>query len=485
MRKKLLIILSVSILSAFICFGCWFALHFHVLFEQSTRLFAIRHQFFPELVFHTDKWTYEKGERISIYASMAYDDSVSLCLSSLPSQQTILQQKIRVQFQPLADHASIKGTAWKASHVLRLAEEIDSGWYLISLEKGSEVYRQSIFIKRVDTKKRIAHFFSTNTWNAYNHWGGQSIYSKERTETVSFFRPQPLSDPYLENTYPNYQYYFQAANKDLYLETLLDTSGYEVDAYSMEDLEESSRLATDYDLWIFSTHTEYWTEGMFQALAHHLEGGGSVINLAGNVAAYKSELDLTHRSLTVKRQIDQLWEEQDSLVQRPFGLTAGFLGFHTYAPYQITTDSSWILKKTSLEKGSLVGKTSDSYDYTLMYGSLWERLWGIRKKGKMAAACGLEIDKIYHGTPENWIPIAKGLNAQIDGKGEVYPEKEEEINWSGGDCGQWGYYQHKGGGYVFSVGSMAFTGALPYDPELRQMVVNMVEASLDVSQATP
>jgi len=41
-----------------------------------------------------------------------------------------------------------------------------------------------------------------------------------------------------------------------------------------------------------------------------------------------------------------------------------------------------------------------------------------------------------------------------------------------------GYYLHPGGGIVFSVGSMAFTGALPYDPVLRQVVLNAIQRGL-------
>ncbi|HZZ25065.1 MAG TPA: hypothetical protein VFE60_21985 [Roseiarcus sp.] len=41
------------------------------------------------------------------------------------------------------------------------------------------------------------------------------------------------------------------------------------------------------------------------------------------------------------------------------------------------------------------------------------------------------------------------------------------------------YYPHSGGGFVFSVGSLCFTGSLADDPTLQQIVRNVLAQCLE------
>ena len=43
------------------------------------------------------------------------------------------------------------------------------------------------------------------------------------------------------------------------------------------------------------------------------------------------------------------------------------------------------------------------------------------------------------------------------------------------------YYRHLGGGIVFSVGSLNFTGALADDPIVQRIVANVLEECIDPS----
>jgi len=481
MKRKLLIVSIWIGLGGGIALGGWVLSHFYILFPNSDQLFALRHNYLPTLVFHTDRYGYKEGEEVQLFASWRGGDSVLLTLTDILQKDTLYQTFIWIKHQKIEPGVAIHGSSWRPTYSFSIPPDLKTGWYVVGLQKGKDNFHQSIFIQPRQPHKKIAWLLSTHTWNAYNPWGGHSIYSKNPTDSVSFLRPQLLADPFIQNTYPNHQLFYQAANKDAYLAELLDTTGLDYDVYSMEDLESGNEALFSYDSWIISTHSEYWSRNMMENLNTYLDSGGSLINLAGNVAAYESFIDTEKRQLKVERAIENLWEERDSSGIRPFGMKPGFLGFHTYAPYKIMVDSSWLLEGTGLSRGDLIGEKSDTYDYTYMYGNWWERLWGLRKKGKMGAASGLEIDQIYEGTPQNWISVAAGLNPRIDGRGEVYPEAVSE-NWKTGEGGFIGYYEHPGGGIVVGVGSMAFTGALPYDQNLRQIVLNALEKSLNTKR---
>lgn len=474
MKKKLFLILLWTLLGAAISFAGWFVSNFYILFSNSDEIFAWKHTFMPELIFHTDQWGYQAGDSIQIFASWRGGDSVEVRLSDILQKNTIYKKKIWVRHQSVRPGVAVRGTGWKKTHSIGIDSSFPTGWYVLSLKKGGDSFHQSIFVQPSIPAKKVAILFSTNTWNAYNFWGGHSIYSKNHTDSVSFFRPQLVANPFLKNTYPNHQLYFQGANKDRYLAEMLDSADFAFDAYSMEDLESAKPQLFEYKAWILSTHTEYWSRNMLAHLNTYLDSGGSLVNLAGNVAAYESFVDVERRQLKVHRAIENLWEERDSTGLRPFGMTPGFLGFHTYAPYRVVEETSWMLEGSGLKNGDLLGEISDSYDYTYMYGGWWRRLWGLRKKGKMGAASGLEIDQLYEGTPANWRTVAEGLNPRLDGQGEVFPEKIN-VPWKSGEGGYIGYYEHPGGGLVFGVGSMAFTGALPFDRDLRKIVLNVLE----------
>ncbi|MDX1906608.1 MAG: DUF6605 domain-containing protein [Bacteroidia bacterium] len=455
--------------------GLWAGYHFYYVFEESPQWFRWRYQWVSQPEVYTDRWGYLPGDTVVVYASAGRGTS-QLLLYDIMLRDTVYQGQVMTTRQPLAQHPSVHGTGWVPACYLPLRSSLSPGWYVLEIIQGTQAARTTVLIQPREVSRRVALILSVNTWNAYNPWGGQSLYSRRYTPVVSFRRPQPLSDPFIPNTWSNHQLYYQAANKDRYLATWLDTTGVGYDVYTDIDLETGNPALRQYDVLILSTHSEYWSWRMLTHLNACLDSGASLLVLAGNVCAYISRYDTALATLTVHKRQDQLWENADSAGIRPFGLQYDYLGFHTYAPYQITTDSTWMLTGTGLHRDSLLGRWSDTYDYTYMYDTWWRNLLGLRNRGKMGAASGLEIDRRYAGTPEDWISVATGLNPRTEGHGEVYPDPAQV--WSPGTGADMGYYIHRGGGMVFNVGSMAFTGALPYDPALRQLLHNVMQRCL-------
>ena len=467
--------LLISLISA-IVIGFSIAYHFYYLFPNSHSLFQIKHNHFQHLEFHTDKWNYETGEQIAIYASAAGEQKAKLICFDPIRNDTLFSEDVILPFQKLAGRVSIAGTGWEKTLEIPIPTESSTGWYLITLANQKFSKTASVFIspKPEQVKKSVALLLSTNTWNAYNHWGGQSLYSANYTPEVSFLRPQLLADPYIKNTYPNQQLYYQAANMDLPLAELLDSAGIDFDVYAIEELHRSPEKLLQYKSLVLSTHPEYWTEQMFVNLNTCLDSGLNLINLGGNTAAWYSELDLGERKLEVHKGADAYWREKDSAGLRPFGIQETAWGFHSFGPYEVLEDTSFVWANTGLKKGDLFGEISETYDYAYAYAGKWELLMSLFRKGIKGAAAGMEIDKVYPGTPANWITLARGWNQQRDGAGIVLRSADiQELDEKplGADLG---YYRHPGGGIVFQTGSLAFCGAIPYDRRIRQIVLNVL-----------
>lgn len=456
-----------------------FVFHFYYLFPNSDYWFSIRHNYFDHLEFHTDQWSYFPEDTIDIFLSGTRDDSVQIHLWEIHGRDTLFSnQKFPANFQKLTNGSAVNGVGWERSAFLSIPSDASTGWYVLAIENNQFTRYSSIFIKPKPNqiRKRIAFLFSTNTWNAYNPWGGQSLYSRNYTPIVSFLRPQPLSDPFILNTYENHQLFYQAANKDKYLADFLMKNGLEYDAYSMEDLNRSAEELLHYDVLLLSTHSEYWSWSMLHHLNTCLDSGASLIALSGNTCAYVSTLEPDERTLTVYKRKGHLWLDADTNQIRPFGTEFSYSAFHSYAPYEVMADTCWAWEGIDLKKGELFGSRSYTYDYTSMNSSWWENLLHLRKKGQLGAASGLEVDKVYAHTPKNWILLASGKNIADISTGEVYPESG---NWESKAGADMGYYLHPGGGIVFSGGSMALTGAIPLDTTIQKLILNVFEKALN------
>lgn len=475
MRRRLWISLVVILLLGILTAAGSFTWHFYYLFGNSHKLFQLRHNYFSHLEFHLGEWSFQPGESIEVFISASGKDSVQIQVYDILYRDTLVQeQKVKAFFQPASDSVSVAGTHWKPTCRIPVPENAPSGWYVMEVRNREFVRYTSVFIRprKNQVSNRVAILFSTNTWNAYNHWGGQSLYSRNYTPTVSFNRPQLLADPFIENTYPLHQLYFQAANKDRYLAQLLDSAGIGFDAYSMSDLERSSVPLDQYDALFICTHSEYWSWNMQHHLNACLDSGVSLISLAGNICVYKTTFSEDQRGITVYKKAGNVWFDIDTANIRPFGTMFEYGGFQTYSPYKVRVDTSWVLENTGLGRGDLFGEKSDTYDYTCMYDKWWENIRNLTARGKMGAAAGIEFGKVYPGTPSNWVTIASGMNGPEAGCGEIYPDPG--MMWADGAGADMGYYEHPGGGIVFNASSMAVTGAIPYDPALRQMILNVL-----------
>lgn len=475
MRKKLFATLGLLLTVGIGLIG-YVGIQHYYLFPNSHTLFRWQHQYLPHLAIHTQQWHYDPGDSLLVYASRHRSAQVSFRLMEALTETEIKTWDQVVDFQNVPERPAVEGTNWKPSLRVKIPSTLASGWYLLQAADGRRTRTTSLFIRPQHNRSRLALLLSTNTWNAYNYWGGQSVYTAQNpAPIVSFSRPQPLADPFIKDTWANHQLYFQAANKDLPLYRLLDSVGLRPDVYAIEALHTDPGWLSDYAGFIISTHSEYWSAAMLDHLNTLLDRGTSLINLAGNVAAYRIYLDIGQQRMEIHRTYDQLWESQDTMHLRPFGTQPDFLGFHTYAPYQVEVDSSWVLAGTGLGKDSLIGRQSTTYDYTYMYESWWQNLLNLGNQSKLGAAAGLELDNLYPGTPQNWTTIARGLNAPIEGHGEVWPDPSVQWEAAGPPLG---YYEHPGGGIVFGVGSISFTGSIPLDPGIRQIIVNVARKAI-------
>jgi hypothetical protein len=259
-------------------------------------------------------------------------------------------------------------------------------------------------------RARALLVIATNTYNAYNSWGGKSLYTGGWR--VSFARPfgrgmlmRPSSDRDDRKARPRYRGEEPDADGLIYQEYRFangypgfmssagwftyerrfvewaETAGYEFDYAVSSDLDRDPGIAAGYDVVLGVGHDEYWSAGQRAALEQHIAAGGNYVTMSGNTMFWQVRLEDDGRSMVCYKykahEVDPvvgtdaqatmsgMWA--DPLVGRPetsvlgagsaYGLYSRFgaampRGSGAFTVYRY---DHWIFEGTGLRYGDLLG----------------------------------------------------------------------------------------------------------------------------------
>lgn len=293
---------------------------------------------------------------------------------------------------------------------------VKSGYYLLRFSNEAGVSAYPLVVKpAAPGAHRLAVVASTNTWQAYNPWGGASYYHNDlrgpALRWVSFRRPYAPS--ILTETH--------LGGGELHLARWLEAQGIAYDLYADEDLD-AGALGDAYDTWIFHVHSEYWSKAMLARYDAHVRAGGRAVFLSGDVMAWEV-------AYTADGRLYKAREHPNRDGARYAGATYTGGDYGTYAGYAVLAPSHWAFEGTGLGLHDTFGEA-----------------------GAYGGASGHETDKIPAGA-RGRTRLAKGANP-------------------GGGADMFTYAL--GEGEVFHVGSVTFTGALEADARVSKIVRNVI-----------
>jgi hypothetical protein len=348
--------------------------------------------------------------------------------------------------QNYSQDAYQKGANWKTSYAFTVPGNWRSGMYAAELSDSKGKFYITFLIKNSYPKsKDIAVLSSTNTWEAYNDWGGKSLYTYQKVnnkaiyqQIVSFERPNPSANP---NGNVGH-----LANGERHILGWLESKGYYYNMIADIDLNNDPKVLDPYKVLIISTHSEYWTLEMYNNLEAFLKRGGTVLYLSGNGISWRAALKNDqievmknggYHTLTKGRggHISDLGLPESKIL----GVRYRNTGFSIPSAFSVINPNHWIFSHTGLKKGDLIGAK------------------GLNTvKDSTGGASGWETDQMDKFSPKNIVLLAKGTNKLQTGADMTY-------------------FDHPGGGGVFSVGSITFGGSLAIDNQLSQMVQNVID----------
>jgi hypothetical protein len=304
---------------------------------------------------------------------------------------------------PIPEHTSSQGCNWPVSYRLTVPADWKTGYYNVRLrasDNGGKFVGRNRRTAEVDVffivrtavpgrDSRILLQLCTNTYNAYNNWGGGSLYAFHgranlQGHRVSFNRP-------LEGQFRQWELAFVA---------WAERNGFALDYCANSDLEFHPELLEHYKLVLSVGHDEYWSAPMRDHLEAFIKRGGNVAFFSGNTCCWQVRSEENGRALTCWKQgfnqdpvfvtadhrtLSTLWSHH--LVKRPENqLTGvGFLhgGYHLShgqymdgkGAFRVHRPDHWALTGTGLKadqdfggRHTIVGYECDGCEYEIKDG---------------------------------------------------------------------------------------------------------------------
>lgn len=337
------------------------------------------------------------------------------------------------------------GLDWPVTMSFEIPQHFQSGYYVAVLSQGKARASFVFVVKPPEGETpRAVIIAATNTWNAYNDWGGGGFYENKIGDTclntdyarmISSVRPDRGSTPVQA-----LDKYSHLSETERTLALWLSRNGIEFGVYTDDDLHRDPDLLKDRPLVILPSHPEYYTETMYDQIAAHVENGGDIVSLGANIMYYRTSRTETQMEIRANGRLHDLepvfgglWSQHlDRPPARIFGAEYDARDWATWAPYEVIEPTHPIFAETGLEAGDLFGPM----------------------------ASGLEMDLLQEDTGLEPTLLATGTNPSGYGASMLFVE-------------------HPSGSKVFSTGSISFVFALEKDERLGILLNNVFDLMED------
>ena len=471
-----------------------------------------------KLIGYQDKLWFLPGEKISLYVHSLVKYKAKLYRHGL-NKEFILDLGVHnAQIQQVPDGFFVKtGVNWQTSIIYQLPKYISPGIYSLFLETetktGTKTQQECFAVPMlVSTPDRLQGkntkllvLASTNTWQSYNLWGGRSRYRNFEDNTsqdfieiaslrqkiksdISKFLPKlvkiflrdifgkdnqnqwmfkklsirrPFTNCALEETTPFEPFTNHLAAGEWRLLAWLERENIPYDIVSMYELHNNPDLPQHYSAIIFSTHCEYWSKAMFEAVKkYHEKNGLWILNISGNTMYREVEFFDDGSTRCVSLSFAKSCADETKLLGVRFDMS----DYSTCAPFKILKPNHWAFTEIPINKKYQVfGTSSLNQNTSKKYTKYDPGRPGVADGLIGMGASGWETDKLSKTAGDNFIVIAKGMNKK-GGADMVISEPNG----------------NRGG--VFSASSLVFSASLLIDNIASELLKNIISRVLESAE---
>jgi NHL repeat len=337
---------------------------------------------------------------------------------------------------------------WPATFQIRLPPDAVTGFFVVKLMSEALGQTFAFFVVRERTPGApILYPVSTNTYQAYNTWGGTSLYANNRSDwTPSHAYAVSFDRPYNHGSGTG-----EFLSKDRDFLTFSEGQGYDIAYVTDTDLDADPTLVAHRRMVLFQGHSEYWTLGMRDAVEGAIRHGTNVGFFAANDAYWQTRFSTAARRLLVS-----------------YKEFAALDPMQAVAPKLIT--AQWRDPRVGRPENAMIGEMFGDWIWTaapLAVADPTSWVWtgsGVDASSTIPGVYGVEVDhRVVNGAQPAGVEVLG--NALVEGHGAQFSWAETTV------------YTASSGARVFSSGSISWSNALAgpstWDRRIQQLVANL------------
>ena len=233
-----------------------------------------------------------KPVTIKVFRMGYYKGAGARLIEKFVTKPVALNSKFKVSAAPV----STVTTSWPVAWVFKVSKATLPGQYLFRLDDGGgDSSFVPLTITNPQSKSDVTMVSSVLTWQAYNQWGGYSLYKGPnrnkltRANIVSFNRPYDGAGDG-QFRYMEYPILKLAEELGLNLNYVTD----------LELNKNASSLANTMSVTL-GGHAEYWTTQMRASLQSAVNRGVNLVSFGGNELYNRPRYDVKSRLITMWR----------------------------------------------------------------------------------------------------------------------------------------------------------------------------------------
>lgn len=241
---------------------------------------------------HTERHSVKRGERLNIMLALSpgrLPVRVKVVFNRVGAYQwgrkaVWTSDTLTLTERPVQSTAAAVGTGWTPSLSVETGGWPEGCYSVDVIVEGAAEPEYNVLqtiVRPLRAGGALLMKLSTNTWQAYNPWGGHSLYDLEGDDSrrgviVSFDRPTPPS---------LFEYEAWLVR---WLEAFAERGGHRLDYASNFDVHDEPGLLNDYKLVVCGSHDEYWSKDEFDAFEHRVFArGGNTIFCGANTGYFQ------------------------------------------------------------------------------------------------------------------------------------------------------------------------------------------------------
>jgi hypothetical protein len=230
------------------------------------------------------------GEQLDFMVSYDHGPSspdFTVQVSRLGATAILSQLSGRADAYPTPVDYNYSGCQWPVACSLVVPDDWTSGVYRARLTGSSGDGTDLLFVVKAATPgagSPILLALTVTTYQAYNGWGGGSLYSDPRSVTVTFDRPGDQlghMNEFGETTFISW-----AEGNNIALEYCTGV-----------DLHANPNLLNYYQLLLSVGHDEYWSKEMRDGVESFIANGGNAAFFSGNTCWWQVRFESNNRRM--------------------------------------------------------------------------------------------------------------------------------------------------------------------------------------------